>query len=635
MKIAIAERQIERFSTQKENHFSIKATGKAFKILSSGLYKEKILAIVRELSCNAYDAHVDAGKSDIPFTVHLPNSMEPFFSIRDYGKGLSDHLMRTVYTTYFESTKTDDNNQIGGLGLGCKSPLCYVDSFTVASVYDGVRRTYTVFFDETDTPSITLMSEETSNEPTGLEVKLPVTPNSFSEFYDKAKQVYRYFPVHPNIFGQADYKKTETISILRGSNFDICDDGGYRAKAIMGVVAYPLDYYAIPELKRNDLAQRLLNMRVNISFPVGDLDITAGREELSYDQRTKNNIALRVNEILSEIPDLVLEKINECESEMQARIYYGRVVKDAIQKSFPNGQVMYRGILIDKPYFELSLKKDYPDLIFYQYEMNYNNRIRITEDSIKNYGDTALFRIPAQDNLKIIIDDLGNRTILSRIRRYIKETPSLRGSKVIVVRVATGYDANNENLLKMTALLEGAEFIKMSDLPKQPPVPRSPVSAKKMDNWWGHYNYKKSEWWDESSVSPCDGGFYVKMKGSQVLDQKDEVYNELRDFLKNAQAIGVFEAKPIHGFPKSIIKDFVEEEDNEWIEVFSYIREKFEEKSSKENWLQIIAQKESTKKFTRLNNNDFSVIKKVAAKLDTEHPIRKFYDYWNLSLIHI
>ena len=69
--------------------FRIRNSAKAFNILSSGLYANKIRAIIRELSCNAVDSHVAAGKSDTPFDIHLPNQLEPHFSIRDYGTGLN------------------------------------------------------------------------------------------------------------------------------------------------------------------------------------------------------------------------------------------------------------------------------------------------------------------------------------------------------------------------------------------------------------------------------------------------------------------------------------------------------------------------------------------------------------------
>jgi len=110
--------------------FSIQASSKMFKILSSGLYSNKEKAIIRELSCNAYDANIDAGNKRIPIKVHLPNTLECFFSVKDNGTGLSPDEMTQIYTQYGNSTKTDRNDQIGALGLGSKSPFSYTSSFT-------------------------------------------------------------------------------------------------------------------------------------------------------------------------------------------------------------------------------------------------------------------------------------------------------------------------------------------------------------------------------------------------------------------------------------------------------------------------------------------------------------------------
>jgi len=55
--------------------FRIRNSAKAFNILSSGLYANKIRAIIRELSCNAVDSHIAAGRSGTPFDVHLPNQL--------------------------------------------------------------------------------------------------------------------------------------------------------------------------------------------------------------------------------------------------------------------------------------------------------------------------------------------------------------------------------------------------------------------------------------------------------------------------------------------------------------------------------------------------------------------------------
>ena len=131
-----------------ESAFVIKASPLAFAIMSSNLYSDKIKAIVRELSCNARDAHVAAGKEDVPFDIHLPTYADPTFYIKDYGTGLSkeqiagDHdehgnFVPGLYQTFFDAPKDKTNDMIGCLGLGSKTPFAYARQFTVESRYNG------------------------------------------------------------------------------------------------------------------------------------------------------------------------------------------------------------------------------------------------------------------------------------------------------------------------------------------------------------------------------------------------------------------------------------------------------------------------------------------------------------------
>lgn len=168
----------------------IKASAKAFNILSSGLYANKISAIIRELSCNAVDSHVAAGNNETPFDVHLPNQLEPWFSIRDYGTGLTHEQVTQIYTTYFESTKTDSNEYIGALGLGSKSPFAYTDNFTITAIRNNKKGIYSAFINQAGVPSIAQMMTEDTTEPSGVEVKMSVNDNwDYSKFRDEARTV--------------------------------------------------------------------------------------------------------------------------------------------------------------------------------------------------------------------------------------------------------------------------------------------------------------------------------------------------------------------------------------------------------------------------------------------------------------
>src|SRR5574343_126832 len=134
--------KVQTIGLDSTSGFKINATAKAFAILSSGLYANKIRAIVRELSCNAYDSHKAANKEHVPFKVVLPSPLDSTFSVQDFGLGLSEEQVFNLYTTYFESTKTQSNDYIGALGLGSKSPFSYTSSFLVTSIFEGVKSTY-------------------------------------------------------------------------------------------------------------------------------------------------------------------------------------------------------------------------------------------------------------------------------------------------------------------------------------------------------------------------------------------------------------------------------------------------------------------------------------------------------------
>jgi hypothetical protein len=264
--------------------FRIRNSAKAFSILSSGLYANKIRAVIRELSCNAVDSHAAAGKQDVPFDVHLPNTLEPHFSIRDYGTGLSHDQVSNIYTTYFESTKTDSNAFIGALGLGSKSPFSYTDNFTVTAIKDGRKGIYTAFINEAGVPSIAQMMEEATNEPAGVEVKFAVNDRyDFDKFRQEARIVYTHFALKPVISGNGDFgfvnAEYESRDIIPGVH---SYTNGHRnsSVAIMGNIAYPIEVPAADQ-SLGELRQ-LLNCGLEMHFAIGELDFQASREGLSY-----------------------------------------------------------------------------------------------------------------------------------------------------------------------------------------------------------------------------------------------------------------------------------------------------------------------------------------------------------------
>ena len=288
--------------------FRIRNSAKAFSILSSGLYANKIRAVIRELSCNAVDSHAAAGNTGTPFDVHLPNSLEPHFSIRDYGTGLSHEQVTNIYTTYFESTKTNSNAFIGALGLGSKSPFSYTDNFTVTAIQNGRKGIYTAFINEAGVPSIAQMMEEATDEPAGVEVKFAVNSRyDFDKFRQEARIVYKHFALRPVVSGNGDFSfvdaEYESRDIVPGvHSFKTSSSSA----AVMGNIAYPIDVPAADQSINPEL-RALLSCGLEMHFDIGELDFQASREGLSYIPSTVAAINRKLEQVNAALT-LVLAK---------------------------------------------------------------------------------------------------------------------------------------------------------------------------------------------------------------------------------------------------------------------------------------------------------------------------------------
>jgi len=309
--------------------FRIRNSAKAFSILSSGLYANKVRAIIRELSCNAVDSHVAAGRAETPFDVHLPTTLEPWFAIRDYGTGLNHDQVKNIYTTYFESTKTNSNDFIGALGLGSKSPFSYTDNFTVTAIKDNRKGIYTAFINDAGVPSIALMGEEDTTEPSGVEIKFSVNDRwDFSKFSDEARTVYKYFKMRPVISGVDNFEfrnvEYETMNIVPG----VHSTGRERAVAVMGNIAYPID---VPQANHKDLGDvaELLRCGLEIHFAIGELDFQASREGLSYIPQTIASIKAKLEAVNAQLAVHVAEEADKIEN-LWSRALFLNKKKDSV-----------------------------------------------------------------------------------------------------------------------------------------------------------------------------------------------------------------------------------------------------------------------------------------------------------------
>lgn len=329
----------ESHGLQGHKTFTLKNSVKAFNILSDSLYMNKVLAVIRELSTNAFDGHIGAGTQHLPFDIHLPCDIEPFFYIRDYGTGLSHDQVLNLYTTYFDSTKTDSVDATGALGLGSKSPFSLTDDFSVTSFQDGVAKTYFAYKDDHGFPSISFVGETDTSEPNGMKVQFAVRKDKFEEFHANLQKAVHFFEVKPNIISASNLQiqiKPELYTIdrrdtegfgwtLARKNVDPksstkIHDLHYFGDAplcVMARVIYPIDIGNLTHAVKDeeDLKYlKILTLPIRLFVRNRSLDYTPSRENLQYTKKTVNEILRILKEIYYQLQADLHFEFAECKT---------------------------------------------------------------------------------------------------------------------------------------------------------------------------------------------------------------------------------------------------------------------------------------------------------------------------------
>ena len=358
---------IETSGLEQTSSFSIAASAKAFEVLSSNLYQNKILAVIREISCNAADAHALVGAPLSSIEVHIPTIMEPVFSVRDFGPGLSRADVMELYTTYFRSTKDQSNDLIGGFGLGSKSPFAVADQFTVTSWHDWQQSEY-ICFKENGLPRVSLVRSEPSPEPSGLRVQ--VAARNMSEWAHQAAKFYSWWPEFPTFTGNTlDLQhpltdvQLQSETMLNGLPTWASFKSQVAPVVFMGLVPYGLNFDNLTGLPR-EVYTLLKSGSLFINFPVGSLSISPSRESLSYDPATIKALTDRCCTVAKAIINQAITVLDEEPTLYHARKFVFKsgnfnTVSKAVMDLASKGKIKWRGHEIPLN-VELDLPVDFP-----------------------------------------------------------------------------------------------------------------------------------------------------------------------------------------------------------------------------------------------------------------------------------
>lgn len=598
MKSHVVAQEVERSGTQAEGQFTIKATSKAFDILSSGLYSDKIQAIVRELSCNAHDSHVAANKGDVPIELRLPSHMEPTFYVRDYGLGLSHEDVMKLYTTYFESTKTNSDDFIGQLGLGSKSPFSYATNFLVESRFEGTHRIYSCFKNEQNLPAITLMSEQETEEGNGVTVTLAVRRDDVDKFHNAARKALMYFNPKPNVVGRNGFAPYRLVHTVSGTNWRIRDTDYYAgmngAHVVQGFVAYPVDEHLLSENGISAAASALATTDIDLFVEIGKVEVAASREALSYDKRTILNLIAVFEQAASEMRSSFQAEFDKCTTGWEVAMLLDKLETTGSQKF----RTIFKEMNKTDP-FKWNGKDVTTSVELDLASTKFTTLSRVTVGGRKQSklvfhgtwnptNTTTKFSWNAQNNTFILVDTETKGTN-DAIRNWLKTKPEKdgRGASALVIRPISRTQYNQGEIDQIINQLGHPSIVQVKDIPRAAGksyskyVKRAAESKLVFTGFTSRINRNgRSEirrvfsrlCWETKTIDMAAGGFYVNIDRFTAMNGYVPAEN-LDDVISSAKKLGLISDIDVVGLNEKEV--VAAKKLGPWTELFSYLNAEF------------------------------------------------------------
>lgn len=270
----------------------------------SDMYSDPAGAVIREYTTNALDSHLAAGQSR-PVELGTPSRLSPYFTVQDFGVGMSEDDIENIYSQFGNSTKRGNNLEAGMLGLGSKSALTFTEQFNLITVKDGTRLLVSISRSSDGSGSIEIVDSRPTDEPNGVLIKVPVQVD-MDEFNDKVHEFAKYVTKGMIIVnGQEPDSDLEYVT----SDLAIVPRGSYsnsEDRVVMGNVSYPT-------------GNQLIGTHQVIYFiGMGEVDFTPAREELMDTSITRATLRKMEAEFETYFKGHLERQIEECETSREA-----------------------------------------------------------------------------------------------------------------------------------------------------------------------------------------------------------------------------------------------------------------------------------------------------------------------------
>lgn len=616
MKVENNTSRVVRSDEFKESHFGVRSNQDLvhiFNVLRNKMYTNKILAVLREYSTNAQDAHIESGKPDLPIVVTLPNTLSPYLKIRDFGKGLSDDDVRNVYAMYGASTKRESNDFNGQLGFGSKAAFSYCDSFNITSYQGGKSISYEAYIDESGLGAVAEVFRADTHEPDGILITVPVKEGDIGNFHNTAADFYPYFTPTPELinFSRGLTKKEY---VYEGADWALENRSGYyntRMNAIMGNVCYPIDTLAIQNnAPRNEWqhVQSLFNTCLDMHFPIGDLSIAATREGLEYDKKTVRSIVKKLLQIKGELEQYLLSAFDDCNDIVEARLTYAKLSKSvfySLRRALNIHNFDWNGFSISSS--EFSIPQEVRKQGFTACSITEDSSLKSGLRKVNYWGGQGHTKthFSIGENVALVINDATDRW--QRRCAALLENSKYKTLMVFTFPTPTLFDE-----FKKATGIDDKYFINLKDWePAALPARKRTYNKKANAKCFRLVDHNKSirvlsGCWEEADVDiKNDSGVYVPINKYRVVFNGLEHHPHcLKETLRILAFWGVDVESQLVGFKAKVVKEKIVN-DPSWRSLESIMQDLVKSKTSSEELQQFVAWNKVKREFFNSGNNSF------------------------------
>ena len=532
----------------EERQFGVHMSSELFKLLADDLYPVPHVAAVREAITNADDAHVEAGTTHIPIEIHLPNAMEPYLGVKDFGTGLPYDGVFDVYFVFGRSTKTTNKGANGQKGIGAKAPFAYTQQWNIASRFKSELMLFTAFKNDLGAPTGRCdMRGIPTTEADGIEIKFACREQHFEEIAKLVARIAPFLRTPLKVTGNPQYNDYLTKYQINTPTWKLRErvkyGGDNTIYAIMGGITYPIDRFSMGSAIYSGNRHNMLDLPLDIVMPNRSLSTLPNRSGLKYDDVTRANIIARLDEIFTELPAHFEHLFASAKSHWEAcQIFTDHSSRNGIIRTIGE-KMTWNGLPLTNT-FELKV----PNARFTVFTDKWAKQVR---PSLTSSFETIYIR--PQPNIWFFINDLpiGGR------QRFYDNKPT-NGTPIVYI---TLHGATVQDVLD--ALPGIPKPVLASECPK-------PQRVKGVKTIAGLKRLGRNGW-ENSGYDGSDGGIYVLLHANEAVIGNATVNLLVR---YASQHLGISDTS-IVGVPKTAAR-VLKDDTAEWRDLSDVVREHLE-----------------------------------------------------------